>query len=82
MINRRRFLLLGSVLAVWPYGCTTKKPKSTGIRVNDIHSQLNATIVNRIENVDSIESIRNAINIARREDKAICIAGSRHAMGA
>ena len=82
MISRRRFLVLGSVFAAWPYGCTTKKPIRTGVRVNDIHSQLNATIVNRVENVNSIESIRHAINIARREDKAICIAGGRHAMGA
>ena len=82
MISRRKFLVLGSVFAMWPYGCTTKKPKSTGIMVNDIHSQLNATIVNRIENVNSIESIRNAIKIARSEGKAVCVSGGRHAMGA
>ena len=82
MINRREFLILGSVFAAWPYGCAPKKPKLTGIKVNDIHSQLNATFVNRIRNVNSIESIREAINIARSEDKAICVAGGRHAMGA
>lgn len=82
MISRRKFLVLGGVLVAWPYGCTQKKPLPIGIRVNDVHSQLNATTVNRILKVDSIKSIRDAINIARREDKAICIAGGRHAMGA
>ena len=82
MISRRKFIVLGGVLVAWPYGCTPKKPQPIGITVNDIHSQLNATTVNRILNVDSIESIRKAITIARREDKAICIAGGRHAMGA
>lgn len=82
MISRRKFLVMGGVLVAWPYGCTPKKPQPTGIRVNDIHSQLNATTVNRILKVDSIESIREAISIARREDKAVCVAGGRHAMGA
>lgn len=52
-----------------------------GVRVNDIHSQLNPTIVDRILPVDSLASIQAAIAAARREDKPVSIAGGRHAMG-
>ncbi len=49
--------------------------------VNDIHSELNKTVVDEIVSVDSLESIREAILRARSLGKAIAIAGGRHAMG-
>lgn len=49
--------------------------------VNDIHSQLNPTKVNKIIPVDSLTAIRQAIEEAGRQNKAISIAGKRHAMG-
>ena len=52
-----------------------------GIDVNDIHSQLNPTNVNRIVPVDSLEAIQAAIAEAQDEGKSISIAGGRHAMG-
>ena len=53
-----------------------------GIHVNDLHSQLNPTTVDRVVPVDSLESIQAAIAVARREGKSLSIAGGRHAMGA
>ena len=52
-----------------------------GIDVNDIHSQLNPTSVDRIVPVDSLEAIQAAIAVAQSEGKPISIAGGRHAMG-
>ncbi len=55
--------------------------KVGGRWVNDIHSQLNRTWVNRVVKVDSIGSIQQTIIYARNAGKEICIAGGRHAMG-
>ena len=52
-----------------------------GVCVNDIHSQLNPTTVAQVVPVDSLEAIQAAIATAQQEDKALSIAGGRHAMG-
>lgn len=49
--------------------------------VNDIHSQLNPTQVAEIIAVDSLESIQQTIRRAAQQNRAVCIAGGRHAMG-
>ncbi len=49
--------------------------------VNDIHSQLNETRVARVVAVADEAQLRTAIAEARREGKAVSIAGRRHAMG-
>lgn len=54
----------------------------SGELVNDLHSQLNPTTVDRIVPVDSLESIQAAIAVAQSEGKSLSIAGGRHAMGA
>ena len=53
-----------------------------GIQVNDLHSQLNPTIVDRVVPVDSLGAIQAAAAAARAEGKLLSIAGGRHAMGA
>jgi FAD/FMN-containing dehydrogenase len=53
----------------------------SGTLVNDIHSQLNATAVERIVRPASIPAIQDAIRSARDEGRAVSIAGGRHAMG-
>ena len=58
-----------------------KPAQMPGIYVNDIHSQLNPTNVDRIVPVDSLEAIQAAIAAAQDEGKSISIAGGRHAMG-
>jgi len=49
--------------------------------VNDIHSQLNSTRVNRIIKPTTAADLRATILTARSERKAVSIAGGRHAMG-
>lgn len=55
--------------------------KPRGTTVNDVHSQLNATRVQRIVAPATFEALRRTIHRARRSGSALCIAGGRHAMG-
>ena len=52
-----------------------------GIRVNDIHSQLNECVVAAMAEVDSLESVRATIRRAREHGLPVAVAGGRHAMG-
>jgi FAD/FMN-containing dehydrogenase len=91
-LNRRDFLRAiwgASGLTVWTIGFArqTEKPRATttetkGLLVNDVHTELNPTLVDRIVYPDSIDAIREVIRSAGREGKVISIAGARHAMGA
>jgi FAD/FMN-containing dehydrogenase len=56
-------------------------PNTPGALVNDIHSQLNATRVNRIIKPRTATDLRATVLTARSELKSISIAGGRHAMG-
>jgi FAD/FMN-containing dehydrogenase len=76
--TRRDFLRVAALAAAWPY----PPARAAGVVVNDIHSGLNATRVNRIVEPETLEAARSAIRAARRERRAVCIAGGRHAMGA
>src|SRR5258708_13858239 len=84
MHNRREFLRLTALGAVWPASLAwgqkaAKKPE--GILVNDLHGQLSATLVNRIVQPDTLDGIRGALKLAQTENRALCIAGGPHAMG-
>ena len=82
MLSRREFLKLvgaaGAGLALPGSGCARRED---GVLVNDTHSQLNLTRVRRDVAVDSVESLQTTLQAARREGRAISIAGGRHAMG-
>jgi FAD/FMN-containing dehydrogenase len=52
-----------------------------GVSVNDLHSRLNPTVVDRIVDVRSAADARAAILAAAAEGKAVCVSGGRHAMG-
>lgn len=80
MINRREFLGIAGLTAAWPH--VAASAAQSGVIVNDIHSQLNATRVHRIEEPETFDAVRNVLRLARRERRAVCIAGGRHAMGA
>jgi FAD/FMN-containing dehydrogenase len=56
-------------------------PASSEAIVNDIHSQLNSTRVNRIIRPLSANDLRATILTAKAEGKAVSIAGGRHSMG-
>lgn len=79
MRTRRDFLSGAAGLALLPYA--SGAAGAQGTLANDIHSQLNATRVDRVVAVDSEAALRRAIRSARRDGKAVSIAGGRHAMG-
>ena len=80
MIDRREFLRITGLAAAWPYASAWAQP--SGVIVNDLHSQLNPTRVDRVVEPETLDAARAAIAAARREQRAVCIAGGRHAMGA
>jgi len=93
-ISRRKFLSSGfmSGAALCFSGCLIKKPPQftdvvlpsrlpTGLRVNDIHSQLNSAQVREIAVPASIDECRGIIQNARKSGKVISVAGGRHSMG-
>ena len=51
------------------------------IRVNDLHSKLNESLVADVVPVDSLAAVRWALARAERESLPVAIAGGRHAMG-
>jgi FAD/FMN-containing dehydrogenase len=55
--------------------------KGGGVTVNDVHSQLNPTVVDRIVDVRTTADARAAIVAAGAEGKVVCVSGGRHAMG-
>ena len=57
------------------------KPKQDSTLVNDIHSRLNETKVDRIVQPHSVQAIQEIVLQAKKEKRAISIAGGRHAMG-
>jgi FAD/FMN-containing dehydrogenase len=87
VISRRNFLRLAGLAAAWPqaaaWGQAAKKAvkPAPGIPVNDIHSQLNSTRVYRIVAPQTLDAVRSVLASARKEERAVCIAGGRHAMG-
>jgi FAD binding domain len=88
MISRRKFLGAAGFAAAWPEAAWSQekskakpKPKPEGVLVNDVHSQLNTTRVFRVMEPESLEGVRSAFNLARKEERPVCIAGGRHAMG-
>ena len=52
-----------------------------GVVVNDVHSRLNPTVVDRVVTVRSAADARNAILDAGTANKPVCVSGGRHAMG-
>jgi FAD/FMN-containing dehydrogenase len=52
-----------------------------GMLVNDVHAQLNATLVRRVLRPASVADVQEAVLEARAAGGAIAIAGGRHAMG-
>jgi FAD/FMN-containing dehydrogenase len=80
MPTRREFLIASGLTAAWPHGGAFAR--SRGVVVNDVHSQLTATRVNRIVAPSSLDAVREALAAARKERRAVSLSGGRHAMGA
>ena len=81
MISRREFLKRTAAAGV----CTAASGRiafgAEPVLVNDIHSQLNPTRVSELLQPTSTEEVQRIVRRARKDGKAISIAGGRHAMG-
>lgn len=80
MITRRDFVKTTALLPWLPQGDALAQP-ARGIVVNDVHSRLNETQVRRIAKPRSAKEVLSIAAEARKEGRAISIAGGRHAMG-
>ena len=69
MIERRDFLRIAGLTAVWP--CAGAWAQPPGVIVNDLHSQLNRTRVNRVVEPETLAAARGAIAAAKRERRAV-----------
>jgi FAD/FMN-containing dehydrogenase len=80
-LKRRDLIRATGALALMPLlGCPRKDGLPPNI-VNDIHSQLNQTQVDKVVAPSDLAALQAAISDAATRDKPICIAGARHAMG-
>ena len=80
MLTRRDFLIASGLAAGLP--CRHAFGQARGVVVNDLHSRLNPIRVNRIVEPVSIDAARQVLAAARKERRAVCLSGGRHAMGA
>src|SRR5215831_1595222 len=78
MITRREFLAGSAALYI---GSRYSPNPDDSLVVNDIHSQLNETRVDRILSPRNVSEIQAAVREAKSLHKPVCIAGGRHAMG-
>jgi FAD/FMN-containing dehydrogenase len=81
MISRRQFMAGSLALAYVSKAARKPAPATESILVNDVHSQLNPTRVLRILQPRSLEEVQSIVRSARKDRKAISVAGGRHAMG-
>lgn len=81
MFTRREFLKTTGTVILLPH-MSVAYDGSEGVWVNDIHAQVNRTLVTRVLEVASPEAVQEAINTAESEGKQLSIAGGRHSMGA
>jgi len=88
MLTRRTFTRWAGVLPttyLLPGTCSPLKQEKnkdqTGLWVNDIHSQLNATRVRASTRPLSTEGLQQVVRDAKTRGFSLCIAGGRHAMG-
>jgi FAD/FMN-containing dehydrogenase len=81
MISRRGFIAGSVALVVSTRASGGPAPGPESILVNDIHSQLNPTRVLGILQPRSLKDVQSIVRTARRDRKAISVAGGRHAMG-
>jgi len=81
MISRRRFLVGGAALAAAGAGCAVVRTGMGNIYLTDTHSHLHRVALERIVTPESLEGLLGAVADARRDGKALSIAGGRHAMG-
>ena len=81
LISRRAFLQSVGGMAVVTSGCASLSTGSRGVFVNDVQSQLNRTLVDRVMAPRSQSQLASAIQQAAESGKSVAVCGGRHAMG-
>ncbi len=81
MLTRRELLKRTAYLGSLALPLRIDAAQPAGVELNDVQSRLNATRVNRVIRPTSLDDIQAALKTAAREDRAISVAGGRHAMG-
>lgn len=79
MLDRRQFLEAIALLGLGPLACSVPRAASGGVKVNDIHSQLNETFVTSIHRPRSAGELSDVIRGLR--GRPLALSGGRHAMG-
>jgi hypothetical protein len=75
MLSRRKVFRVGAqATAALALGPLYHRRAEASILVNDIHSKLNATQVDRIVAIDSEAELKMALATARAEGKAVSVA--------
>ena len=77
----RRSAKAASAFLTAPYLGAFANAASASTLVNDVHSQLNPTRVNRILRPQSAEQLADFLQSASQHGRAVSLAGRRHAMG-
>lgn len=81
MLNRRAFIRMVGLAALWPNGCIRRGGRAGGVWVNDVHSQLTRTRVAEVLKPVGVEQIQEVIYNADVRGEVVSMAGGRHAMG-
>ena len=76
----RKELILAALLLLGLPSAAQTPASHDGVVVNDVHSKLNETRVDRIVTPTSVREVQAAVRQAKTEGKAVSIAGGRHAM--
>jgi FAD/FMN-containing dehydrogenase len=79
--HMKGLVFAGGVLALASIVSCTHPQERPGVVVNDVHSQLNETRVDRVMRPESVDAVQQVIREAKAGSKAVSIAGGRHAMG-
>ena len=79
VLSRRDFLKLTGAFALSPFQAALAE--TSGVVVNDVHSQLNRTIVERVSCVKSMKEIQESFKRAAKSGDRISLCGGRHAGG-
>ncbi|HVJ69528.1 MAG TPA: FAD-binding oxidoreductase [Caulifigura sp.] len=81
MSSRREFLKATAGAAGFIAARGLAGGDEPAVEVNDVQSQLNATMVRAIQRPRSLDELQRLIQRAKREDAAVAVCGGRHAMG-
>ncbi len=83
MKTRRQFLrsTVGVATAIAVASRFSGAEIEQGIELNDVQSQLNATRVHQVLKPTNIDQVTEVLAVAAKDNRAVSVAGGRHAMG-